>query len=157
MGRQTQKAAGPSTRSTTCFGRQWSLQSSPTSPSAHSGSTKARGVTSGPLATQVTAPQGPSWVPLAFLFYVSGYKKWCDTLSLSSLFYAVRAAKTRSGVMGSCVIRTPTASLMALATAAATGTTGGSPTPLAPNGPSSEGTSTSSGVMLGTLRPSGSA
>src|SRR5437868_12593670 len=43
-------------------------------------------------------------------------------------------------------MRTPTASLIALAIAAATGTTGGSPTPLAPNGPSSDGTSTSRGV-----------
>src|SRR5256714_6318707 len=64
-------------------------------------------------------------------------------------FASLREAKTRSGVIGSCVIRTPTASLMALAIAAATGTTGGSPTPLAPNGPSADGTSTRSVVIVG--------
>src|SRR5436190_518637 len=72
-------------------------------------------------------------------------------------FASLREAKTRSGVIGICVIRTPTASLMALAMAAATGTTGGSPTPLAPNGPSADGTSTSNGVIVGTSWLCGSA
>src|SRR5215510_5376786 len=52
------------------------------------------------------------------------------------------ALHTRSGVSGSSVTRAPHASRTALAHAAAQGMTGGSPTPLAPNGPRPEGTST---------------
>src|SRR5438132_10684416 len=78
-------------------------------------------------------------------------------LLYTEIISSLREAKTRSGVIGIWVMRTPTASLMALAIAAATGTTGGSPTPLAPKGPSSEGTSTRSGVMVGTSLPSGRA
>src|SRR6266446_3127737 len=59
------------------------------------------------------------------------------------------AMNRRSEVMGRCVIRTPTASKMAFATAAPTGTTGGSPTPLAPKGPRAEGTSTRMDVICG--------
>src|SRR5262249_23664867 len=51
-------------------------------------------------------------------------------------FPRVIASRTRSGVKGSSVMRTPIASRTALATAAATGITPDSPSPLAPNGPS---------------------
>src|SRR5439155_26433626 len=44
-----------------------------------------------------------------------------------------RARNSRSEVIGSSVTRAPTASRTALAMAAGPGTTGGSPTPLAPN------------------------
>ncbi len=46
-----------------------------------------------------------------------------------------RARATRSAVMGKVVTRTPVASSMALASAAAGGPMGGSPMPRAPNGP----------------------
>src|SRR5207245_6671692 len=49
---------------------------------------------------------------------------------------ASSAARTRAGVIGSSVKRTPTASCTALATAAETVITPDSPRPLAPNGPS---------------------
>ena len=52
------------------------------------------------------------------------------------------AAQTRGGVIGSSRIRTPVAAWMAFATAAGPGTTGASPMPFAPNGPSGAGTST---------------
>src|SRR5208282_3652526 len=52
------------------------------------------------------------------------------------------AALTTSAVIGSCSTRAPVALAIALPMAAATGTTGGSPTPFAPNGPCSAGTST---------------
>ena len=53
----------------------------------------------------------------------------------SSPRFALIAARTFSAVAGSDVMRTPTASRMALRIAGAVGTRLGSPTPLAPNGP----------------------
>src|SRR5262249_18488211 len=55
---------------------------------------------------------------------------------------SVIARRTRSGVMGSSVMRTPTASAMALPMEGATDGSPTSPTPLAPNGPSRCGVST---------------
>ncbi len=54
----------------------------------------------------------------------------------------LRAVQTRNGVIGSSLRRAPVAAVMALAIAAGTPHTGGSPMPLAPNGPSGAGTST---------------
>ena len=59
--------------------------------------------------------------------------------------------------MGRDSTRAPLASAIAFAIAAATGTTGGSPTPLAPYGPRSEGTSTSVARIVGTSEARGSA
>lgn len=58
------------------------------------------------------------------------------------LLWLAMAANTRGAVIGSSVSLIPVASAMALATAAAVVITGGSPTPRAPNGPFSLGTST---------------
>ena len=52
------------------------------------------------------------------------------------------AVHTRAGVIGSSVSRAPVAAAMALAIAGGAAMTGGSPTPLAPKGPSGAGTST---------------
>ncbi len=54
----------------------------------------------------------------------------------------VNAFHTRAGVIGSSVRRAPVAPAIALAIAGGAATTGGSPTPLAPKGPSGAGTST---------------
>src|SRR6266481_1799975 len=59
------------------------------------------------------------------------------------------ARNTRSGVIGSSVSRTPTASFTALATAAATGMIPASPSPLAPKGPASSIVSISSTTISG--------
>src|SRR5690242_3194684 len=67
------------------------------------------------------------------------------------------AATKRSGVIGRLSIRAPLASAIALAIAAETGTTGGSPTPFAPNGPRADGTSTSCISTGGTSVDRGSA
>src|SRR5207245_7500713 len=60
------------------------------------------------------------------------------------------ACRTAWVVMGRSVNRCPVASLTALAMAAGAATTGGSPTPLAPKGPCSDGTSTSTARTGGT-------
>src|SRR5512143_456876 len=59
------------------------------------------------------------------------------------------ASAIRSGLSGSSVRRTPTASWTALAMAAGAGTIGGSPTPRAPKGPAGDGTSTMMVSRLG--------
>src|SRR5581483_6291133 len=61
-----------------------------------------------------------------------------------------RARTTASPVIGSSVRRFPVAAATALAIAAGTATTGGSPTPFAPNGPCADGTSTSTASIGGT-------
>ena len=62
------------------------------------------------------------------------------------------ARQTRSGVIGSCqTLAPPVAAAIALATAPGTPTTGASPTPLAPYGPSGTGTSTISVSIEGTI------
>src|SRR5687767_14993896 len=60
------------------------------------------------------------------------------------------SAHTRAEVIGNVPGRIPAAAAMPLAIAAGTPHTGGSPTPLAPNGPSGAGTSTSSVSIGGT-------
>src|SRR5206468_1357193 len=67
---------------------------------------------------------------------------------------AASARWTRSGRSGSSVILTPTASFTALATAAATGITPDSPSPLAPKGPASS-TVSMSRIAISGMSPAG--
>jgi hypothetical protein len=60
------------------------------------------------------------------------------------------AFQTRGGVIGSSVMRLPVAAATAFATAAGAPTTGASPIPFAPNGPSGAGTSTMRVSISGT-------
>src|SRR5690606_4041516 len=63
-----------------------------------------------------------------------------------------RAACRRSGVTGTCAMRTPQASWIALRIAGAVATSAGSPTPLAPYGPRGSGSSIRC-VTIGGMSP----
>src|SRR5262249_33515749 len=69
--------------------------------------------------------------------YCIGLRGFVHVTSLSRM-----AARTRSGVAGRCVTRTPVACRTAFKMAGAVGISAGSPTPFAPYGPSGSASST---------------
>src|SRR5207249_11192905 len=71
-------------------------------------------------------------------------------LVVASSHFDTSPASSFCGVIGREEMRTPVASATALAMAAAPGITGGSQTPLAPNGPESDGTWTMMVYVCGT-------
>src|SRR4030095_13014166 len=82
----------------------------------------------------------------------SGAALTVNSSSKSGMGYAGferNAASTRSDVIGSSVIRGPSALERALATAAMLGVMAGSPSPLAPNGPSPSPDSSSTVAISG--------